>query len=61
MYNSHGFKYMSYSIHTGTKMEHIKGMDNYPSKEAARLEFLRLISMWNSQAYGNIQYWAIEE
>jgi hypothetical protein len=56
----YGFKYIAYNIFTGTKTEHLKGFDHYPSKAVARAEFLELISKWNGQAYGSIQYWAIE-
>lgn len=57
----YGFRYMAYNVFTGHKSEHLKGFDNYPSKEAAKAELYRLISKWNSQAYGSIQYWVIED
>ncbi len=57
---SYGFRYISYNIFTGIKTEHLKGFDGYPNKAIARAEFLELISKWNGQAYGSIQYWAID-
>jgi len=56
----YGFKYMAYNIFTGIKTERLQGMDHYHTKATARTAFLELISEWNGQAYGTIQYWAID-
>jgi len=51
---------MAYNIFTGIKTERLQGMDHYHTKATARTAFLELISEWNGQAYGTIQYWAID-
>jgi len=57
----YGFRYIAYNIFTGIRTEHLKGFEKYPSKAVAELEFYKLISKWNRQAYGSIQYYSIEE
>ncbi len=53
----YGFRYMAYSIHSGKKTEHIIGLDGFTSMEKAKAHFHGLLSKWNSQAYGSIQFW----
>jgi heme-degrading monooxygenase HmoA len=57
---SYGLRYMAYSIHSGTKSEHLMGFE-HTTLQQAKKDLYKLVSKWNSQAYGNIQYWVLEE